>query len=83
MARSGRRMVSVARMPWRPEARSLHQDFHAAMRRRWRQLLQQAPLNILRPVDEGVLTDFVVAETIAEAAYAEYAGRLTIVTSAG
>ena len=40
--------------------------FTAAMRKRWRQILRDAPLNVLRPIDSAILTDFVVNEALAE-----------------
>ena len=52
--------------------------FTAAMRKRWRQILHDAPLNVLRPIDSAILTDFVVNEALAEQALAECGGELVV-----
>jgi phage terminase small subunit len=48
------------------------------MRKRWRQILHDAPLNVLRPIDSAILTDFVVNEALAEQALAESGGELVV-----
>jgi len=48
------------------------------MRKRWRQILHDAPLNVLRPIDSAILTDFVVNEALAEQALAECGGELVV-----
>jgi phage terminase small subunit len=52
--------------------------FTAVMRKRWRQILRDAPLNVLRPIDSAILTDFVVNEALAEQALAECGGELVV-----
>ena len=48
------------------------------MRKRWRQILRDAPLNVLRPIDSAILTDFVVNEALAEQALAGCGGELVV-----
>ena len=52
--------------------------FTAAMRKRWRQILRDAPLGVLRPIDSAILTDFVVNEALAEQALAGCGGELVV-----
>ncbi len=56
--------------------------FTPAMQERWAEILRLAPLNVLRPIDATTLTDFVVAEAIADQAYAE-CSELIVVTERG
>jgi phage terminase small subunit len=57
--------------------------FTPAMRKRWRQIIERAPLNILRPVDEGFLVDYVINEAMAEQAWRECNGKLTVEAEKG
>jgi phage terminase small subunit len=52
--------------------------FTPVMRKRWRQILQDAPLGVLRPIDSAILTDFVVNEALAEQALAGCGGDLVV-----
>jgi phage terminase small subunit len=52
--------------------------FTSAQRARWEEILRAAPLNVLRPIDAAILTDFILSETLAEQAYLACNGELTV-----
>jgi phage terminase small subunit len=57
--------------------------FTPAQKRRWRQILADAPRNVLHRIDAACLVDFILNETIAAESYAAMAGEYTILTERG
>jgi P27 family predicted phage terminase small subunit len=57
--------------------------FTPAQKRRWRQILADAPRNVLHRIDAAALVDFIVNETIAAETIALVNGEYTILTERG